>query len=435
MLLTEHKLRHSLVNSVRMAGLKFVLFLIYILPAFGKRTLKYVEHSNASDRLLVCNDGTAGGYYISRAPSDASVIEKNTWVFHQEGGGWCWNNTACVERITNSENDPASHHLTSSDTWPSTLEFEGGILDMTPGTSLARANSVFLPFCSSDAHLANTTREIVFDDTRRDVRTIEFRGKHLAFTTILELVGDLEDQTVIFGGFSAGGRGSMVTIDQLRKLLPASTKLFGSHDSPAYLDIEPMDPEWTGFGEQCRLFYYFLLPEISETCQQLYPGEGERWKCVTGEFVLPIVDTPGQTVPYLYDSYQVGSNIGSEPDAWTASDCQFAEDPFRERMTALAERIRDSDSQVVFAPACYRHGDQSTSVFQSITVDGVSAEDQLLRMVVDDVRENHISSCEGVNCEQTCPAVEVSENCTSVASSLQKLSLLAILFGHVLTQM
>ena len=411
---------------MRVRSALFPISLLCVLPAFGKRTLQYIEHSNALDRNLVCNDGTPGGYYISRAPTDATEVEKNTWVFHQEGGGWCWNNTACVERITNFENDPESNHLISSDNWPSELEFEGGILDMTPGTALARANSIFLPFCSSDAHLSNTTREVVFDDAGLDVRTIEFRGKHLAFTTILELVGDLEDQTVIFGGFSAGGRGSMVTIDQLRSLLPASTKLYGTHDSPAYLDIEPLHPERTGFGEQCRLFYYYLQPEISETCQELYPSEDDRWKCVTGEFVLPIVDTPGQTVPYLYDSYQVGSNIGSEPEDWSASDCQFADDPFRKRMTALAEKIRDSDSQVVFAPACYRHGDQSTSVFQSIKVDGVSAEDQLLKFIFDDVRESHISVCDGVNCEPTCPAVEVSKNCDANGNPVHGISLLAI---------
>jgi hypothetical protein len=39
------------------------------------------------------------------------------------------------------------------------------------------------------------------------------------------------DQEILFGGTSAGGRGSMVLIDHLAALLHPGTSLWGLHDS------------------------------------------------------------------------------------------------------------------------------------------------------------------------------------------------------------
>ena len=55
-------------------------------------------------------------------------------------------------------------------------------------------------------------------DTQQEIlgRTIYFRGRRLAFETVTSLVENKPNQTVIFGGLSAGGKGSMVTIDALK---------------------------------------------------------------------------------------------------------------------------------------------------------------------------------------------------------------------------
>ena len=45
---------------------------------------------------------------------------------------------------------------------------------------------------------------------------------------------NISDQKIIFGGTSAGGRGSMVLVDHLHELLDDSTMIYGLHDSGAY---------------------------------------------------------------------------------------------------------------------------------------------------------------------------------------------------------
>ena len=52
--------------------------------------------------------------------------------------------------------------------------------------------------------------------------------------TIRTLVGDRENQTIVFGGLSAGGRGAVITIDQIRDLVHPSTTIRGLIDSAGY---------------------------------------------------------------------------------------------------------------------------------------------------------------------------------------------------------
>ena len=47
------------------------------------------------DPLLVCNDGSPGGYYYREATTRE---DGDKWIFYLEGGGWCWNQTSCVRR-------------------------------------------------------------------------------------------------------------------------------------------------------------------------------------------------------------------------------------------------------------------------------------------------------------------------------------------------
>ena len=95
-----------------------------------------------------------------------------------------------------------------------------------------------------------------------------------------------------------------------RKLLHPSTEFRGLHDSGAYQDI-PVYPNvmYTSFGEQCRLAYeYYNHPETNTKCRETYPDE--LWKCLCGEYMLPLVQTPSQVHIFQYDSYQLGNELG-----------------------------------------------------------------------------------------------------------------------------
>ena len=52
-------------------------------------------------------------------------------------------------------------------------------------------------------------------------------------------IKNISDQKIIFGGTSAGGRGSMVLVDHLHELLDDSAMIYGLHDSGAYQGQPP----------------------------------------------------------------------------------------------------------------------------------------------------------------------------------------------------
>ena len=83
---------------------------------------------------------------------------------------------------------------------------------------------------------------------------VPFRGRRIAFETVTSLLANRTDQVVLFGGLSAGGRGSMVTIDLLREVIDPSNKLMGIHDSGDYVDLAPLNPRLVPFTKQA----YFL---------------------------------------------------------------------------------------------------------------------------------------------------------------------------------
>jgi len=177
----------------------------------------------------------------------------------------------------------------------------------------------------------------------------------------------------------------------------------GVHDSGAYQDIETYDESYTAFGEQCRLAYNMYAPPISKTCADAYSGE--IWKCTCGEYMLPRIETPSQIIFYLYDSYQLGNAIGHAPKDWTTDMCRYANGEFLSGMRATARAINEASHLTVFAPACYRHGILTSSSFQEIKIDGLSAEDNLLSFI-NGIKVDAWSTCEGVNCQETCPTIQ-----------------------------
>jgi len=313
-------------------------------------SLSLVLYDSVDDSNLVCNDGTPGGYYIRE------VDTSDQWVFYLEGGGWCWNTTSCQHRISSN----GEGHLVSSSKWASSKKYSSGIFMMV-GTPWENANLVYVPYCSSDAHMGDTELDIP------GLGLQQFRGRRLAREAVKQLVGRKENQRIVFGGTSAGGRGSMVLVDFIQELLHESTTVYGLHDSGAYQDIAPYDSSYYPFGSQCHDAYQMYTPPISSDCSAIY-GEDSLYKCVCGEYMLPHVMTPSQVIIHQYDSYQLGNNIGHSPKDWTYEECMYAEDPYRLGMRITVDAIWENQKHIVFAPACYRHGLLTGSNFQNIKV-------------------------------------------------------------------
>merc|ERR1719348_1688028 len=139
---------------------------------------------------LQCNDGSPGGFYYRPSTDTAG---ENKWIFYLQGGGWCWNSTSCADRIDRNGNG----HLVSSSQWADVKTYSHGIFNMKD-SDWEGAHLVYVPYCSSDAHMGDSEHEI----PRHGLQ--QFRGRRLARKAVEQLVGQKENQIALFGGTSAG---------------------------------------------------------------------------------------------------------------------------------------------------------------------------------------------------------------------------------------
>ena len=95
-MLSIHPLAIAMSRSLRLVCLAAALTLAVAAVPF---TYVPLDDSNA-----LCLDGSHYGYFICKGGNDR-------WEINLQGGGWCYNETECLER--------ASTPLGSSLTWPS----------------------------------------------------------------------------------------------------------------------------------------------------------------------------------------------------------------------------------------------------------------------------------------------------------------------------
>ena len=193
---------------------------------------------NISNPRAVCNDFSRAGYFIRRQAGSSK------WVIFLESGGLCYSAESCNSRFVRpdiigegmslrqawessglSEEKRISPFMTSMSTIGSTKGVHGrDLLDMdsSRNPSFYNYNHVLIPYCSSDAWLANDSRPYVnnisnqshflkdfYEPDSKELQFV-FRGSVIFRSVIEELIANesLEVSTdVVLAGSSAGGLG------------------------------------------------------------------------------------------------------------------------------------------------------------------------------------------------------------------------------------
>jgi len=261
-----------------------------------------LQSLSSIDPLAICNDGTSGVYYFSPA---LSANYSDYFVIHLPGGSQCWDELSCNQRWNNSRNYMSSNGLNESC-------YKTGILDSSEKISpLWGINKVMLAYCSSDAYMGDV-------GASNDTWGWHMRGQRLVYAMIQHLIlnhGLNKNSKILISGGSAGARGVMVLIDELvANHLPKGANVVGFLDSPYYIDIKPFSANFVGFPyqEQQKLKHYNVKKVLSEECKNKYPGD-ENWKCLFGQFRIPLLKTPYFMVASQYDAYQLYYNVNKFP--------------------------------------------------------------------------------------------------------------------------
>jgi len=326
-------------------------------------TLKRVSLATV-DPLAVCVDGSPSAYYWQEAPPAHGADERTIWLVNLQGGGWCHSEEDCSQRCPVE----STSRLCSSKAWSDERELQG-LFHPKANHVLEAANKVFVPYCTSDAHMGDG-----------EAFGRQFRGQRVLQAVLTDLVkrrglgrGKKSQDLLILGGQSAGGRGAMVHLDYVAKMLgheaARNVEVVGLLDSPLYLDLTPYPSSFgsfEGFGKECQgVFQNFNVTHVGSECIKAHPNPDDAWKCIMGEYRMPHVKTPYLIVASQYDLYQLYKNWIFPFSQWNRHKMSYARS-FAIRTTELMQSLRASwpplaaRQNAVFSCACYDHASSLT---------------------------------------------------------------------------
>lgn len=384
------------------------------------RTLQLHLHDVSMYGKALCNDGTPSGYFFSPAPNPAF---SNLWIFHQQGGGWCWDADSCSSR---------SGDLVSSSEWPSSVT-ASGLLNSTDAR-LASANLVFQPYCTSDAHTGDAPSSAVGFNF-----TFNMLGRHVLDASFSELIrlhglGSQPGTQLLYSGCSAGARGVLYNLPRvpalLRSLLPVPGNLavIGALlDSAFWLDLQPLAAT-TSLMAQASAVYGLanMSGVLNPACMAAQPA-GAQWRCLLGQVSVPFLGgtgTPFFLHAYTYDAFQLSVDwnlpFGTPPSA--PAQLTFARSFYNATIAAAVEDLIANPPPYTSAllPACFKHCNTETTAFSTLATDGVTLEQAVVLWFFGASRTQQASSpaltpplnsiprfivenCSGFNCGTNCP--------------------------------
>lgn len=237
-----------------------------------------------------------------------------------------------------------------------------GLFRPSNSSLLSGANKVYVPYCTSDAHMGD-----------KEAFGRQFRGGRVVQAVVKDLVqrrglghGLHGKDLIIFGGQSAGGRGAMVHLDYIKEMVgPAAApnvEVVGFLDSPLWIDIPPYGPSgFVGFAKTCQgVFENFGVNHLGSECVVAHPGVDDAWKCIMGEYRMPHVQTPYLIVASQYDAFQLGTNKINPLSARLHPDASKYANDFAHRTAAAMQSLRKNwkntgAQNAVFSWACFDH--------------------------------------------------------------------------------
>jgi len=358
---------------------------IFRLIRFAKPAeLSRVDLPGNIDTKAVCNDGSRPAYFFRKSTAPGMA---RTWLLYLKGGSWCTDKGACDSRMKWAK------HLMSSKPWGS-KESKVGIFGSE--SPLADSNIAYYPYCSSDGHMGD-----------HSALGLEFRGYRIVRAIARHLVsaqGLKSGDTLVIGGFSAGGRGAMVHLDTIHEVLPSGIKILGFLDSPMWMSMSPWHVD-----QMKKAINTWVSRDLLRACGDRF-SHAEQWKCICGEFRVPILKNPFLVVASQYDGFGLGGNV--------------RHDHFRERFAKETRRVLSSlpPHAAVFSTACFEHAVSENIHFN---VEGVSAgngkrsstQSSMLNLTLqafnagkDSGFEKVMETCEGLHCGPGCLEAKLCKN-------------------------
>ncbi len=315
----------------------------------------------------MCNDFSHAIYYLDKSTTS------NKWVIFFEGGGGCSSFTSCNKRWI--EDNGRSQALMSSSRirFPQTVTGEDILSnDRSNNPQFHDYSHVLVPYCSSDAWLANRSHprfnnheEFRFNETE-NADNFVFKGRVIFQSVIQDLLaipGGLGTaKEIVLAGSSAGGVGVLNNIAWVQEQINSNVKILVLIDSSWFVPFDGHHPiSWT--NEQAN-----LLGITQDACLDVSLG----FPCCTSPacllrkgYLSPNSTPPVFAVSSMYDIFTLEAAlvdlIGQIPENDDQSLLRLFNSYGAVVQQSYQQALLLSSSLSLFTPSCSQHVYLATS--------------------------------------------------------------------------
>jgi hypothetical protein len=194
-------------------------------------------------------------------------------------------------------------------------------------------------------------------------------------------------QRLLLSGCSAGARGAMMNLDYVDDMLSAAGVPFGSVqvqgllDSPLWVNVEPSTPHILPLANETRAVFALVnaTARLGPGCAALYPYE-EQWKCLFGQYRMPLLQTPYLLNAAQDDKFQLPYNIGGttpagyDPQSWHPDQLAYAQ-AFGPAVLAVVNTLpaAGQSRSAIYSTACFRHCVTDSAAFWNVAITAPAA--------------------------------------------------------------
>ena len=271
----------------------------------------------------------------------------NLLLIYFQGGGACWNWVSCSGLFdTRVEADELA-------------EFRGIFDQANPDNPFEDYDAVFVPYCTGDVHIGDTSRMYGDDPSSRPVAHRGYRNTRAVLDWLA--AQGRRRSTVVVAGTSAGAYGALFYVPEVRRLFPTATIVFlGDSGVPLLSDNQQVFQSWGAAKVFSRIWHADGAPPATQASLL----EAYRQAAAGGPQVRLALITSDQ------DAIQSAFYLISGSPGW------------REATYALLRDVKAAvPSFRSFVVSGSDHGLLPTDAFYSYTVDGVALKDWVDQLV------------------------------------------------------
>jgi len=213
-----------------------------------------------------CDDDTQTGLGVSPGTSPDLIV-------YLDGGGACWTAEMCLEARTSRRGPWREHELRER-----IPRFRGTLFDRSePRNPFRTWTYVFVPYCTGDVHSGNRAATYVTSSGERG--TLQHRGRAnvLAFAERLARLFP-DTRRLVIAGSSAGGYGTLVNYDVLRRRWPGAKGYLVDDSGPALRGLPApriRDAWWSAWGTPQAVEAF--CPECARDISEVWRALSRRW--------------------------------------------------------------------------------------------------------------------------------------------------------------